>query len=115
MPAATPWPMLGTTRGRYRLGSGTRTSSTRFAIPNFRLPASATSGGRTAVKRVRAAITGLQDERNRLGWRPVASALENESMRRWRLLDGPVCARSPRFGVNRDSESAGLFVVRSVV
>ena len=45
-----------------------------------------------AVKRVRAAVTGLQDERNRLGWRPVASALENG---RWRLLDGPVCARSP--------------------
>ena len=45
-----------------------------------------------AVKRVRAAVAGLQDERNRLGWRPVASALENE---RWRLLDGPVCARSP--------------------
>jgi hypothetical protein len=36
-----------------------------------------------AVKRVRAAVTGLQDERNRLGWRPVASALENG---RWRLL-----------------------------
>jgi hypothetical protein len=45
-----------------------------------------------AVKRVRAAVAGLQDERNRLGWRPVASALENG---RWRLLDGPVCARSP--------------------
>jgi hypothetical protein len=45
-----------------------------------------------AVKRVRAAVTGLQDERNRLGWRAVASALENG---RWRLLDGPVCARSP--------------------
>ncbi len=45
-----------------------------------------------AVKRVRAAVTGLQDERNRLGWRPVASALENG---RWRLLEGPVFARSP--------------------
>ena len=58
-----------------------------------------------AVERVRAAVTGLQDERNRLGWRPVASALENW---RWRLLDGPVRARSPRFGVNRDSGSAAL-------
>ena len=53
-----------------------------------------------AVKRVRAAVTGLQDERNRLGWRPVASALENW---RWRLLDGPVRARSPRFGVNPET------------
>jgi hypothetical protein len=90
--AAMPWRMQATIPGRCKLGSGTRTSSTRFAIPNFRLPASATSGGRMAVKRVRAAVTGLQDERNRLGWRPVASALENG---RWRLLDGPVCARSP--------------------
>ena len=31
-----------------------------------------------AVKRVRAAVTGLQDERNCLGWPPIASALENE-------------------------------------
>jgi hypothetical protein len=44
-----------------------------------------------AVKRVRAAVTGLQDERNRRGWRPGASALENG---RWRLLDGR-CARLP--------------------
>jgi hypothetical protein len=29
-----------------------------------------------AVKRVRAAVTGLQDERNRLGWPPIAPALE---------------------------------------
>jgi hypothetical protein len=36
-----------------------------------------------AVKRVRAAVTGLQDERNRLGWRPVASALENGRWRRY--------------------------------
>src|SRR5262249_27322566 len=38
---------------------------------------------------------------SRPGWPPIASALKNESMRRWRLLDGPVCARSPLdFGVN---------------
>jgi hypothetical protein len=29
-----------------------------------------------AVKRVRAAVTGLQHERNRLGWPPIAPALE---------------------------------------
>jgi hypothetical protein len=29
-----------------------------------------------AVKRVRAAVTGLQDERNRLGWPPIVAALE---------------------------------------
>src|SRR5262245_53968463 len=92
MAAAMPLRTRATTHGRYRPGLATKTSSTRFAIPNFRLPASATSGGRMAVKRVRAAVTGLQDERNRLGWRPVASAPENG---RWRLLDGPVCARSP--------------------
>jgi len=48
-----------------------------------------------AVKRVRAAVTGLRDERNRLGWPPIASARENESLTRWRLLDGPVCASLP--------------------
>ena len=54
-----------------------------------------------AAERSRDGLTGLRDEENRLGWPPIASALENESMRRWRLLDGPVCARSPLdFGVN---------------
>ena len=48
-----------------------------------------------AAERVRTALTGLRDEENRLGWPPIASALENESMRRWRLLDGPVCAVNP--------------------
>ena len=45
-----------------------------------------------AAERVRTALTGLRDEENRLGWPPIASALENESMRRWRLLDGPVAS-----------------------
>ena len=54
-----------------------------------------------AAERARDGLTGVRDEENRLGWPPIASALENESMRRWRLLDGPVCARSPLdFGVN---------------
>src|SRR5262249_35226871 len=48
-----------------------------------------------AAERSRDGLTGGRDEENRLGWPPIASALENESMRRWRLLDGPVCARSP--------------------
>src|SRR5262245_49526021 len=48
-----------------------------------------------AAERSRDGLTGVRDEENRLGWPPIASALENESMRRWRLLDGPVCARSP--------------------
>src|SRR5262249_13047970 len=100
------------TGGRYRLGSGTRTSSTRFAIPNFRLPASATSGGRMAVKRVRAAVTGLQDERNRLGWRPRAGK---------RALATPgrpgVRKIAARFGVNPGTVQriSRPFVVRSVV
>jgi hypothetical protein len=45
-PAATPWPMPGTTRGRCRPGSGTRTSSTQCAIPNWRRIGSSTSGDR---------------------------------------------------------------------
>jgi hypothetical protein len=45
-----------------------------------------------AAERPRAGLTGLRDEENRL---PIASALENESMRRWRLRDGPVCAVNP--------------------
>ena len=45
-----------------------------------------------AAERVRTALTGLRDEENRLGRPPIASALENESMRRWRLLDGPVAS-----------------------
>ena len=56
-----------------------------------------------AAERARDGLTGVRDEENRLGWPPIASALENESMRRWRLLDGPLCARSPLdFGVNLD-------------
>src|SRR5262249_39443318 len=43
-----------------------------------------------AAERSRDGLTGVRDEENRLGWPPIASALENESMRRWRLLDGPV-------------------------
>jgi hypothetical protein len=51
---------------------------------------STVDGRRTAI----AAFTRLRDEENRLGWPPIASALENESIKHWRLLDGPVCARS---------------------
>jgi hypothetical protein len=54
-----------------------------------------------AAERSRDGLTGVRDEENRLWWPPIASGLENESMRRWRLLDGPVCARSPLdFGAN---------------
>ena len=48
-----------------------------------------------AAERARDGLTGVRDEENRLGWPPIASALENESMRRWRLLGGPVCASLP--------------------
>jgi integrase len=37
-------PMTATTRGRYSTTSGTRISSTQFATPSFRPPASGTSG-----------------------------------------------------------------------
>jgi Phage integrase family len=43
--AATRWPTPATTPGRCRLGSATRTSSTRCAIPNSRRTASRISGG----------------------------------------------------------------------
>jgi type 1 fimbriae regulatory protein FimB/type 1 fimbriae regulatory protein FimE len=39
-------PTPATTRGRYRLGSGTRTSSTPFGTPSWRRTGSRTSGGR---------------------------------------------------------------------
>jgi hypothetical protein len=45
-PAATPWPMRDTTRGRCRLGSGTKTSSTRCATPSWRRIDSRISGDR---------------------------------------------------------------------
>ena len=65
----------------------------------------------------RTVLTGVRDEENRLGWPPIASALENESMRRWRLLDGPVCARSPLdFGVNPGTQRIiRPFVAPSIV
>jgi hypothetical protein len=42
----------------------------------------------------RTALTGVRDEGNRLGWRPIAPPWKSESVRLWRLLAGPVCARS---------------------
>src|SRR5262245_35237439 len=42
--ASMRWPMPATTRGRYSTISGTRISSTPFAIPSFRQRASGTSG-----------------------------------------------------------------------
>src|SRR5262249_17303494 len=43
-PAASNSPMTATTRGRYSIISGTRISSTPFAIPSFRQRASGASG-----------------------------------------------------------------------
>src|SRR5215813_5092614 len=101
MAAATPWRTPATTHGRYKLGSATKTSNTRFAIPNFRLPASATSGGKMAVKRVRAAVTGLQDERNRLGWPPIAPALEKRIREALATRGRPgIRVIAKQFGVN---------------
>ena len=48
-----------------------------------------------AAERSRDGLTGVRDEENRLGWPPIASALENESVSPWRLLGGPVCASLP--------------------
>src|SRR5262245_23786585 len=99
--AATRWRTPATTHGRYRLGSATRTSSTRCVTPNFRLPASATSGGKMAVKRVRAAVTGLQDERNRLGWPPIAPALEKRIREALATRGRPgIRVIAKQFGVN---------------
>src|SRR5262245_1934617 len=44
--AATPWRTPATTRGRYSLGSGTRTSGTRCATPSWRRIGSRISGDR---------------------------------------------------------------------
>jgi hypothetical protein len=45
-PAATPWPMRGTTRGRCKHGSATRTSNTRSGTPSWRRIGSRISGDR---------------------------------------------------------------------
>ena len=54
-----------------------------------------------AVKRVRAAVTGLQDERNCLGWPPIAPALEKR-IREALATRGRAGIRviADRFGVN---------------
>ena len=54
-----------------------------------------------AVKRVRAAVTGLQDERNRLGRPPIAPALEKR-IREALATPGRSGVRviAERFGVN---------------
>src|SRR5262249_8166932 len=44
MAAATPWRTPATTHGRYRLGSGTRTSSTQCVTPSWLLIGLGTSG-----------------------------------------------------------------------
>ena len=44
MAVAMPWPMLATTLAHSKLGSGTRTSSTRFATRSWRRIGSRTSG-----------------------------------------------------------------------
>jgi hypothetical protein len=53
-PAAMPWPTGGTTRGRCKPTSGTRTSNTRCAIPNCRRRASKISGEGDALSKTRA-------------------------------------------------------------
>jgi hypothetical protein len=54
-----------------------------------------------AVKRVRAAVTGLQDERNRLGWPPIAPALEKRIREALATRGRPgIRVIADRFGVN---------------
>src|SRR6516225_9325392 len=50
-----PWPTPATTHGRYRLGSATRTSSTRCVTPNLRRIDLRTSGDNRRSRR--AALT----------------------------------------------------------
>ena len=47
------------------------------------------------AERVHAGLTRVQDEKNAWAGLRVASALENESVRPWRLPDGPLCAVNP--------------------
>src|SRR5262249_41072617 len=61
----TPWPTPATTRGRYRLGSATRTSSIRFDIPSF-LPNGSGISGKTRTRHSLAAVT-LSMERHGVG------------------------------------------------
>src|SRR5262249_61337835 len=53
MAAAMPSPTPATTHGRYRLGSATRTSSTRCAIPSWRRIDLRTSGDENFSSRCR--------------------------------------------------------------
>src|SRR5262245_53732272 len=53
MAAATPWRTPGMIRGRYRLGSATRTSSTRCVTPSWLLIGLRTSGAENLSSRCR--------------------------------------------------------------
>src|SRR5262249_50021293 len=58
MAAATPWRTPATTHGRYRLGSATRTSSTRCVIPSWPLIGLRTSGADRPRSRHRSRTRG---------------------------------------------------------
>ena len=61
MAAAMPWPTRATTHGRYRPGSGTKTSSTRCVTPNLRRIDLRTSGdNRRSLRHVEGAPDGSQ-------------------------------------------------------
>ena len=58
--AATPWRTPATTHGRYRLGSATRTFSTRCATPSLRRIDLRTSGDNRRSRGLRVLPTGQQ-------------------------------------------------------
>jgi hypothetical protein len=68
-----------------------------------------------AVKRVRAAITGLQDERNRLGWSPIVPALEKRIREALATPGRPGNAQDRCFGLASILRISGPFVALSVV
>ena len=60
-PAAMPWPTGGTTRGRYKPISVTKTSSIRYATPSYRRCGSRISGGLERLTRQTSPQTDSSD------------------------------------------------------
>jgi integrase len=76
MAVAMPWRTPATTHGRYRLGSGTRTSSTRCATQSWRPIGSRISGDRAArLTRVDSDIIRRPNSTSRKPRAPMAGVL----------------------------------------
>jgi resolvase-like protein len=64
-------------------------------------------------ERVHAGLARTRSEGKRLGRPPIAPALENESVRPWRLRDGPACASSLNSSESIPGQCSGLVALSS--